>query len=91
MSPPSSPSSTNAESPPVPTWRGVMIVFLAALTFSYAFLQRVAPSAMVGDLMQSFGVGAAVLGNLSAIYFYAYSGLQIPLVLFWTAGVHAGC
>ncbi len=29
--------------------------------------------------MQSFGVGAAVLGNLSAVYFYAYSGLQIPV------------
>ena len=79
MSPPSSPSSANTESSPAPTWRGALIVFLAALTFSYAFLQRVAPSAMVGDLMQSFGVGAAVLGNLSAIYFYAYSGLQIPI------------
>ncbi len=36
---------------------------------------------MVADLMRSFSVGAAVLGNLSAFYFYAYSGLQIPVGL----------
>ncbi len=52
---------------------------LGALSFAYAFLQRVAPSAMVADLMQSFNVGAAVLGNLSAIYFYAYVALQMPI------------
>lgn len=75
---PSHPSEPSDGTTP-PSWRGAVIVFLAALTFSYAFLQRVAPSAMVGDLMQSFGVGAAVLGNLSAIYFYAYAGLQIPI------------
>lgn len=60
-------------------WRGGIIFTLAALSFAYAFLQRVAPSAMVSDLMQSFSVGAAVLGNLSAIYFYAYVLLQMPI------------
>ncbi|MEM7429612.1 MAG: MFS transporter [Pseudomonadota bacterium] len=80
MSSPSSSSSVDTPAREVAaSWRGGLIVFLASLCFSYAFLQRVAPSAMVGDLMQSFGVGAAVLGNLSAIYFYAYSGLQIPV------------
>lgn len=34
---------------------------------------------MGGDLMRDFGVGAAVLGNLSAIYFYIYAGSQIPI------------
>ncbi len=52
---------------------------LGALSFSYAFFQRVAPSVMVNDLMREFAVGAAVLGNLSAIYFYAYAGLQMPI------------
>ncbi|NNF79658.1 MAG: MFS transporter [Rhizobiales bacterium] len=56
-----------------------MIFTLGALSFAYAFLQRVAPSAMVSDLMGSFSVGAAVLGNLSAIYFYAYVALQMPI------------
>lgn len=34
---------------------------------------------MVEDLMRDFLVGAAVLGNLSAIYFYAYAAMQIPV------------
>lgn len=54
---------------------------LAASTFLYAFLQRVSPSVMVEDLMRGFGVGAAVLGSLSAFYLYAYAALQIPLGL----------
>lgn len=53
----------------------------AALFFSYAFLQRVSPSVMVDELMRDFVVGAAILGNLSAFYFYAYAGLQIPVGL----------
>lgn len=52
---------------------------VAALFFSYAFLQRVSPSVMVDELMRDFAVGAAILGNLSAFYFYAYAGLQIPV------------
>ncbi len=50
-----------------------------ALSFAYAFFQRVAPSVMVEDLMRDFAVTGAVLGNLSAIYFYVYAGLQIPV------------
>jgi len=52
---------------------------LAALFYCYGFFQRVAPSVMVPDLMVEFGVSAAVLGNLSAFYFYAYAGLQLPI------------
>lgn len=61
---------------------------LAASTFLYAFLQRVSPSVMVEDLMRGFGVGGALLGNLSAFYLYAYAVLQLPLgVLFDRFGV----
>ncbi len=42
---------------------------------------RVAPSVMVEELMRDFAVGAAVLGNLSAAYFYGYAGMQIPVGL----------
>ena len=52
---------------------------LSALFYCYGFFQRVAPSVMVSDLMGEFGVSAAVLGNLSAFYFYAYAGLQLPI------------
>lgn len=47
--------------------------------FAYAFVLRVAPSVMVDDLMAAFAASGAVLGNLSAFYFYAYSGLQVPV------------
>lgn len=63
------------------TSRAWLIWGLGALSFSYAFFQRVAPSVMVADLMRDFSVGATVLGNLSAIYFYAYAGLQVPVGL----------
>ena len=51
----------------------------AALFFFYAWVLRVAPSVMVEELMRDFAVGAAVLGNLSAAYFYGYAGMQIPV------------
>ena len=53
--------------------------FLCALFFLYAFVQRVAPSVMVDDLMRDFAVSGAILGNLSAFYYYAYAGSQIPV------------
>jgi len=34
---------------------------------------------MVGDLMRDFAVGGALLGYMSALYFYPYVLLQIPL------------
>ncbi len=65
--------------PPLGGARAWLIWALGATSFGFAFFQRVAPSVMVSDLMREFAVGAAVLGNLSAIYFYAYAGLQIPI------------
>src|SRR5262249_10586616 len=51
----------------------------ASLFFFYAWIMRVAPSVMVEELMGDFAVGAGVLGNLSAAYFYGYAGMQIPV------------
>lgn len=55
--------------------------FTGALFFFYAWVLRVAPSVMVDELMRDFSVGAGVLGNLSAAYFYGYAGMQIPVGL----------
>jgi MFS family permease len=49
------------------------------MVFFYAWFQRVAPSIMIDPLMRDLGVSAVVLGNLSAVYFYAYAGLQLPV------------
>lgn len=51
----------------------------AAAFYGYAFFQRVLPSVMVDQLMAEFALGGALLGNLSAFYFYAYAGLQLPV------------
>ncbi len=65
--------------PKAPTATAWMVWLLAALAFGYAFFQRVSPSVMVDELMAEFSIGAAVLGTLSALYFYPYVLLQIPL------------
>ena len=52
---------------------------LGTMYFGYAFAQRVAPSVMTGELMRDLAVGGAALGSLSAFYFYAYAGLQLPV------------
>lgn len=75
----------------------------ASMFFFYAWVMRVAPSIMVEELMRDFAVGAGVLGNLSAAYFYGYAGMQIPvgmlldrfgprrLIGISTLGCAAGC
>lgn len=52
---------------------------LASAYFGHEFIQRVSTSVIVGELMAEFAVGGAVLGSLSALYFYAYAGMQIPV------------
>lgn len=47
--------------------------------FFYAWVLRVSPSVMVSELMRDFAVGGAILGNLSAFYFYGYSTMQVPV------------
>jgi MFS family permease len=54
---------------------------LGALFFFLAFVLRVSPSVMVDELMRDFAVGAGLVGHLSAFYFYAYAGFQIPVGL----------
>ena len=56
-----------------------VILSLGAIGVFFAFFQRVAPSAMIGDLMLDFRCNAATIGTLSAVYFYAYICLQVPV------------
>lgn len=52
---------------------------LGAIFYCYETLLQVSPSVMVPDLMQAFSANAAQLGLLAAVYFYAYSSVQIPV------------
>ncbi len=58
---------------------GVASWMLAAIFFFYAWILRVSPSVMVEQLMRDFAIGGAIIGNLSAFYFYAYAVLQVPV------------
>jgi len=61
------------------SWLPLLGWMIGSAFFFYAWLLRVSPSVMVEELMRDFAVGGAILGNLSALYFFAYAGLQIPM------------
>lgn len=52
---------------------------LAILFLFYEFFLRVFPSVMVDDLTRDFKVDDAIVGTLSAFYFYSYAPMQIPV------------
>ena len=66
--------------PPHPLLRILpwLIWGLGTFLFSFVHFQRVAPGVMVDTLMREFAVGGALLGNLSAVYFYSYAIFQVP-------------
>ncbi len=68
-----------SSNPQLGSGRAWLIWLLAAMSFGYAFFHRVAPSVMVSDLMAEFAISGAVLGTLSALYFYPYVLMQVPL------------
>lgn len=58
-----------------------LVWLLGASFFFYKYLVQVSPSVMTSELMESFHLQGAGLGNLSACYFYAYLMMQIPVGL----------
>lgn len=73
----------NVAPPSKPAGQWLLLPFLAwgtaTMFFFYAWVLRVSPSVMVSELMRDFAVGGAILGNLSAFYFYGYSTMQVPV------------
>jgi len=51
-------------------------VLIAA--YMLAFFHRFAPAMVAAELSESFGITAAALGSLAAMYFYIYTAMQIP-------------
>lgn len=52
---------------------------LGATFFFAEYFARVAPSVIATNLMRDFQVSAAALGSLSACFYYAYVGMQVPV------------
>ncbi|MDX8431414.1 MAG: MFS transporter [Candidatus Algichlamydia australiensis] len=61
------------------TWMGIFVWSCASFFYLYEYFLRVSPSVMVKELMATFQVNAGAIGVLTAIYFYAYSPMQIPV------------
>lgn len=56
-----------------------LICGLGALYYSYEYFLRISPSVMESALREHFKLSATGFGLLSAIYYYAYVPLQIPV------------
>ncbi|NGX61688.1 MAG: putative sulfoacetate transporter SauU [Chlamydiae bacterium] len=52
---------------------------LAILFYTYEFLLRVFPSVMISGLMGAFHTDVGTIGVISALYFYIYAPMQIPV------------
>ncbi len=55
---------------------GWMVCSLAALFYCYEYLLRIEPSVIMPQLMHSFNLGAAGLGLMVSMYYWAYTPLQ---------------
>jgi MFS family permease len=66
----------SASYPPIVVALGIW--GLGACLYLIGFFQRVAPAVITQELMAEFALSAVALGNLSALYFYAYVAIQIP-------------
>lgn len=56
-----------------------MAYILGTAFFLYAFVHRVSPSVMTGELMREFKADGTTIGALSSMYFYTYAAIQIPV------------
>lgn len=53
------------------------ICFLGALFYCYEYFLRISPSVMTSQLMSTYHLSGAEVGNLSAFYYYAYVPMQL--------------
>jgi sugar phosphate permease len=55
-----------------------LIFVILALGYMLVYFHRLSPAVMAVELMESFGVGAAIVGILGSAYFYPYAIMQLP-------------
>lgn len=56
-----------------------IICSIGMLFYCYNYFLRVSPSVMQNDLMQGFHINASQFGFLAALYYYAYTPMQVPV------------
>ncbi len=50
--------------------------------FAFQFILRLFPGLMMPQIMQQFSIDATAFGFLSAMYYFGYAGMQIPVAIF---------
>ena len=61
-------------------WLGILICTIGALFYCYEFVLRIIPGALQSELSAAFGhISATAYGQLSAVYYFAYSPMQMPV------------
>lgn len=58
-----------------------LIFGIGILYYCFAYLLRVYPSVMMGDLLAHFKITAGSFGLLTAFYYFAYAPMQVPVGL----------
>lgn len=59
---------------------GSIICIVGALFYCYEFVLRIVPGILQTELSAAFGnISATTFGNLSALYYFAYSPMQLPV------------
>jgi len=54
-----------------------VVISLSAAFLFYKYILYVSPGIMTNELMRAFSINGTQLGNLAAVYFYGYLGVQI--------------
>jgi sugar phosphate permease len=70
-------SVSSAASHP-PAFLAFLMWGMAVAFYLFGFFHRVTPAVLTSELMRDFSLTAAMLGNLSAFYFYFYAAMQMP-------------
>lgn len=55
--------------------------FSTLLFFGYQFILRLFPGLVMPQIMQKFSIDATAFGFLSAMYYFGYAGMQIPVAI----------
>src|SRR5262245_45732739 len=59
---------------------GIFVCFIAAMFYCYEFVLRIVPGALQTELSTALGhISATTFGQISALYYFAYSPMQIPV------------
>lgn len=59
---------------------GSLICFVAAIFYCYEFILRIIPGALQTELSTALGhISATTFGQISALYYFAYSPMQLPV------------